>query len=337
MSRPNPKLIAVHGPLPLVSIIVPARNEEDVIGACLESLSRQQDVAFEIILVDDASTDRTAEIARSVSGVDVIPARPLPQGWTGKNNACCTGAMWAKGDWLLFTDADTIHEPHALLTALNDASESHSQMVSFSPKQILGSIWEKMVMPVIFAALARQYPPNKVRDPNSSIAAANGQYLLVEAKSYRELGGHEYVRSEILEDVALAKRFKCSGKKIYFDYGGDVVRTRMYRSLKQLIEGWTKNLALIFPKSLLNALANSAELIILICAAVPLYEAILDSSHRHLAVSTIAFIAIYFRLVVLAQRAHFGWGPSLFAPLGRLFFIILLLRSNIQSKVKKRI
>lgn len=337
LARSNPKSVAVHAPIPLVSIIVPARNEEDVIGDCLGSLSKQQDVAFEIILVDDGSTDRTGEIARSVPGLDVIPARPLPNGWTGKNNACWTGAIWAKGEWLLFTDADTIHEPHALRTALNDAAESQAQMVSFSPKQILGSIWEMMVMPVIFAELARQYPPVKVRDPNSRIAAANGQFLLVEAKTYRELGGHEFVRNDILEDVALAKRFKSSGKKIFFDYGGDVVRTRMYRSLKQLIEGWTKNLALLFPRSLLKSISNSAELIILLCAAITVYDAIADPIHRHLAVSMITLVAVYSRLVVLAQRAHFGWWPSLLAPLGRLFFIILLLRSYIQSKVKKRI
>ena len=120
-------------------------------------------------------------------------------------------------------------------------------MLSYSPEQIAVSFWEMAILPVVFAELARQYPPTKVSDPNSSIAAANGQYILIRREAYDAIGGHTAVASEILEDVALARLVKQSGRKLRFRYAADAVRTRMYRNFAQLREGWTKNLALLFP------------------------------------------------------------------------------------------
>ena len=237
---------------PTVSIIVPARNEEACLGMCLESLAAQSGVLFELIVVDDHSTDRTREIAASLAGahpnnVHVIEAGPLPEGWTGKNNAVTTGARAARGEWLLFTDADTVHLPGSLARALKEAQENHTDLLSYSPEQIAVTFWEMAVLPVVFAELARQYPPSKVSDPNSPDAAANGQYILIKRESYDAVGGHAAVAQDILEDVALARAVKASGRKIHFRYAADAVRTRMYRNFGQLRDGWTKNLALLFP------------------------------------------------------------------------------------------
>ena len=236
---------------PTVSIIVPARNEEANIAACLESLAIQTGVPFEIIVVDDHSTDRTQDIAGSFSprydNVRVIEAAPLPANCTGKNNAVSTGARAARGEWLLFTDADTVHLPGSLARAVAEAKEFNADMLSYSPEQIAVSFWEMAILPVVFAELARQYPPTKVSDPNSSIAAANGQYILIRREAYDAIGGHAAVANEILEDVALARLVKQSGRKLRFRYAADAVRTRMYRNFAQLREGWTKNLALLFP------------------------------------------------------------------------------------------
>jgi len=240
---------------PEVSAIVPARNEEASLGACLESLVSQSGVNFEIIVVNDHSSDRTEEIARSFAGARVIEAGELPAGWTGKNNAVACGIGQAKGEWLLLTDADTVHLPGSLARALAEAKEHKAEMLSYSPEQIAVTFWEMAILPVVFAALARQYPPSKVSDPASPIAAANGQYILIRRDAYEAIGGHAAVAGEILEDVALAKRLKASGRKLLFRYGADAVRTRMYRSLAQLREGWTKNLALLFPRPGLLALA----------------------------------------------------------------------------------
>ncbi|HWZ81611.1 MAG TPA: glycosyltransferase family 2 protein [Terriglobales bacterium] len=231
-----------------VSIIVPARNEEVCLGDCLRSLVSQTGITFEIILVDDQSTDRTRSIAESFSAVRVISPGPLPANWTGKNNAVGAGARVARGKWLLFTDADTVHLPGSLAQAVIEAQENRVDMLSYSPEQIAVTIWELATMPVVFAELARQYPPEKVSDPESPIAAANGQYILVRREAYEAVGGHAAVASSLLEDVALAKVFKTSGRRIRFRYAAKAVRTRMYRSFAQLREGWTKNLVLLFPK-----------------------------------------------------------------------------------------
>ena len=232
---------------PSISVIIPARNEEDNLATCLESLVGQSGVSVEIIVVNDHSTDRTRAIAESFSQVRVIEAGPLPVGWTGKNNAVATGARAAQGEWLLFTDADTVHLPGSLARALKEADENHADMLSYSPEQIAVTFWEMAILPVVFAELARQYPPSKVSDPESPIAAANGQYLLVRRDAYDAVGGHAAVADDILEDVALARAVKSSGRNLRFRYAADAVCTRMYRNYAQIREGWTKNLALLFP------------------------------------------------------------------------------------------
>ena len=241
MSATRPSLIA-----PQVSVIIPARDEEAALGACLESLVSQSGIDFEVIVVDDHSMDRTREIAQSFAKVQVMEAGPLPKGWTGKNNAVATGAGAARGQWLLFTDADTIHSPRSLARTVAEANRNQVDMLSYSPEQITVTFWEVAVLPVVFAELAQQYPPSKVSDPKSPEAAANGQYILIRRETYDAIGGHAAVASEILEDVALARRVKASGYRLRFRYS-EAVRTRMYRTFGQLREGWTKNLALLFP------------------------------------------------------------------------------------------
>ncbi|MGC1451001.1 MAG: glycosyltransferase [Candidatus Sulfotelmatobacter sp.] len=233
---------------PTVSIIVPARNEEACLRDCLQSLVTQSGVVFEIIVVDDHSIDHTREIASSFSTVRVVDAGALPEGWTGKNNAVTTGARQAQGEWLLFTDADTVHLPGSLVRALAEAQENNADLLSYSPEQIAVTFWEMATLPVVFAELARQYPPSQVSDPASPAAAANGQYILVKREAYDAVGGHAAIAGDILEDVALARAVKSSGRKIRFRYAADAVRTRMYRNYRQLRDGWTKNLALLFPK-----------------------------------------------------------------------------------------
>src|SRR5579884_103184 len=259
------------GQVPIVSVIVPARNEEVCLGSCLESLVAQTGIDYEIIVVDDGSTDRTAEIAQSFATargaaglqtrpeVTVIPAPSLPENWTGKNNAMAAGARIAKGKWLLFTDADTVHKPGSLARAVAEAEEHGAALLSYSPEQEVRAFWEKAVMPVIFAELAATYPPSKVSDPSSPIAAANGQYLLISRETYDVVGGYTKIASDLLEDVAMARLLKSSGRKIFFRYGGDAVKTRMYRSWPQMKEGWTKNLAVLFPRPRALAFVRGAE------------------------------------------------------------------------------
>ncbi len=291
-----------------VSVIVPARNEEASLGRCLESLVQQAGVAFEIIVVNDHSTDRTREIAESFetdgrhcdpdlsvphlpksgrygapedvvndeivsdphlpkSGrygaprVRVIDAPELPRGWYGKSNACVAGSKLARGTWLLFTDADTLHKPGSLARAIAEAKGFKAELLSYSPEQEVHGIAERALMPVIFAELASTFRPRDVCNPQSPIAAANGQYLLITREAYDAVGGHAAVANDLLEDVALARRVKQSGRRLRFRVARDAVRTRMYRTWPQMREGWTKNLALLFGRPGRLAALRSLEFV----------------------------------------------------------------------------
>jgi hypothetical protein len=313
---------------PLVSVVVPARNEEACLGACLESIVSQNGPGFEVIVVNDSSTDRTREIALSFPGVQVLEAGTLPAGWMGKNHALAAGARRARGEWLLFTDADTVHLPGSLARALGEVRGRRVEMLSYSPEQEVHELWEKAVMPVIFAELACRYRPAQISDPGSPAAAANGQYLLISREAYEAIGGHAAFADSLLEDVAVAAAVKKSGRRIFFRYGGDAVRTRMYRTFAQLTEGWTKNLALLFPSPVRLAIFRLLEFLLIVASVE---AAILSALYGHvqlaLAAAVLFFILCGF-FVARIRKAHFASGATSLALLGLPLFSYLLLRSR---------
>lgn len=314
---------------PVVSVIVPARDEEACLGACLESLAAQTGIGFEIIVVDDASTDHTREIARSFPSVRVVDAGPPPAGWTGKNNAMAAGARVARGEWLLFTDADTVHLPGSLAGGLAEARREGASLLSYSPQQEVHGFWEKAVMPVIFAELAATYRPSLVSDPRSPAAAANGQYILIARKAYDAIGGHAAVSGSLLEDVALAKAVKGSGRKIFFRFGGNAVRARMYRSFAQLREGWSKNLALLFPSPVQLALLRLTEFVLIVGAAAAAVMALLRGHMRPAVAAAILAVTIYGFLLNRIRKAHFSPEATALSLAGLPLFAYLLLRSKL--------
>ena len=287
----------------------------------------QKDVAFEIIVVDDHSTDHTREIATSFPGVRVIDAGPLPAGWTGKNNAVTAGAKAASGEWLLFTDADTTHLPGSLARSVEEAHRHGAALLSYSPEQIVESFWEKAVMPLIFADLAASYRPSQVSDPKSPAAAANGQYILITREAYDAVGGHAAIAGNLLEDVALARAVKFSGRKIFFRYGGDAVRTRMYRSFAQLREGWTKNLALLFPSPARLAALRAIEFILIVASFAIAAAGLISGRWQSAIVTAILGAILYALFLARIRRAHFRWDADILALFGLPLFSYLLLRS----------
>ena len=316
---------------PAVSVIVPARNEEASLRNCLDSLVAQTNVAFEIIVINDHSTDRTGEIASSFfdKRVRVVEAGTLPPGWTGKNNAVIAGAKVARGEWLLFTDADTVHLPGSLARSIEEATRQHAALLSYSPRQVVKSFWEKAVMPVIFAELAASFRPSKVSDPNSPAAAANGQYLLIARDAYDAVGGHAAIAAKLLEDVALARAVKKSGRKLWFRFGGDAVRTRMYRTFAELREGWTKNLVLLFPSPNRLATLRVLEFILIVSS---LATCITTARHGHFQPAVAAGLLgaiLYAMFLTRIRRAHFSWDTALLALFGLPLFSYLLVRSKL--------
>lgn len=248
----------------MVSAIIPARNEEATIAQAVESLAVQSEIG-EVIVVNDESTDRTAEILRALAAripkLKVLASGKLPAGWVGKNHAAAVGAAAACGDWLLFTDADTYHYPGSARRALADAVEHSAVLVSYSPEQEVGSFWERAVIPFVYGRLAARFSFARVNDPRRPEAAANGQFLLILRDAYAAVGGHTTIASELLEDVALARRVKAHGYGIYFTAPMGVVRTRMYRSFSAMWQGWTKNLYLLAGGNAKTALLELAEVL----------------------------------------------------------------------------
>lgn len=244
----------------MLSVLIPARNEAESIRDCLSSLTQQSESDFllgrdwELIVVDDGSTDTTRKIAQEFAGITVLAAPPLPQDWTGKANALWFGAQRVRGHWLLFTDADTIHEMGNLRRAIHEAERHKVAMLSYSPRQIVQGFWQRATMPLIFADLAHKYPPRLVNDPDSPIAAANGQFLLICAGMYKRVGGHAAVHGSLAEDMELARLCKKIHCGLRFRYAPEAVSARMYRSFRAMCAGWNRNLALLFPDALQRGL-----------------------------------------------------------------------------------
>jgi glycosyltransferase involved in cell wall biosynthesis len=228
-----------------VTAIVPARNEEAVIAACITSLASQPEIA-EILVVNDQSTDATATVVRrlmeKIPNLRLLESGGLPDGWVGKNHALWVGVQQAKCAWLLFTDADAEHERDSASRARQIAQEQGAALVSFSPEQVTETWYEKALVPFIYLRLAKRFSYEKVNDPNSPTAAANGQFLMMRRDVYDAIGGHSSVAGEVLEDVALAMRVKAAGHRIWFGSGTGIVRVRMYRSFQEMWQGWKKNL-----------------------------------------------------------------------------------------------
>jgi glycosyltransferase involved in cell wall biosynthesis len=333
-----------------LTVIVPARNEEDCLGACLQSLVSQSEEIFELgkdwelVVVDDHSRDRTKEIARSYRGVTVLEAGKLEQGWTGKANAVWTAARGARGKWLLFTDADTIHEPGDLRRALHEAVRHRAGVLSYSPRQIVSGFAQRTLMPLIFCELALAYPPAKVSDPAQRIAAANGQFLLVEREAYRRLGGHPSVADKVLEDVQFAFLAKKRHVGLRFRYAEDAVAARMYRTTGALIEGWTKNLKLLFNNALALAFWRALDFFLLFGLPVLAYELwnarLAARSLEWLGagwILALLWVRTLIRFYMRVAKSNFPFFDCLIAPLGLPLFVGLLYRSWFQHRILKRV
>jgi glycosyltransferase involved in cell wall biosynthesis len=333
-----------------LTVIIPARNEEQNLAACLQSLIAQSEDIFqlgrdwELVVVNDHSTDRTAEIARSFPGVTLLEAARLEKGWTGKNNAIWTAARKARGRWLLFTDADTIHEPGDINRAMHEATRHKVGVLSYSPRQLVTGLAQRTLMPLVFSELALAYPPAKVSDPNQRIAAANGQFLLAEREAYRRLGGHPAVADRVLEDVELAFLAKRRKVGLRFRYAPDALSTRMYRTTSAMIEGWTKNLALLFNNTLATCLWKLLDILLLVglpWLAVHLWNARFSPHSLEWLGAGWVLLLLWLRTLVRfysrVAKSNFPFVDCAISPLGLPLFVVLLYRSWFKHRVLKQV
>lgn len=334
------------GEAPFVSVIVPARNEAANIGACVRGLLGSSYPRYEILVVDDRSEDGTTQIASALAehglkNVVVVEGEPLPEGWFGKPWACWQGYRRARGEVLLFTDADTRHEPALLGHAVGALQATGAGLVTVLPRQILGSFWERIVMPQFLIMLMLRYHSanrvNRSREPLDVIA--NGQFILVDREAYEAVGGHEAVRAEVAEDLCLAQRFVAGGQRVFLAHAEDLMWTRMYESLGQIVEGWSKNAAIgsrqtvpTWLRPVVPYLIAAYLLLMWVLPPVMLLASLLtgtDGVVRGWAAGATAISLAYWLLAgarLRTMRAH-----ALLYPLGAAIAAAIFIRSALQG------
>ncbi len=334
---------------PLVSILIPARNEEGNIGKCLESLTRLNYPHFEVIIVDDRSTDQTAAIvegfAKRDARVRLVRNTELQEGWTGKNFALFKGQAHAKGEWLLFSDADTVHAPASLCQSLQFALDKQLDMVTLLPHLTGDTFWEKLLQPIAGAVLMISFPLHKSNNPKSPVGFANGQYMLIKRGMYDRIGTHEALRGYFLEDIAMAKAVKAIRGRMMVVPSPTLYQTRMYKGFKEIWHGWSRIFFYIFEKNFLRLLAN----IVLIFAVslLPVFALIIMIAAWIFAAPLSAYAAavlclalaqvIVMRITVFRYYSLTGVNPyySILNPFGCMIMIGILTDAILKIFSKK--
>lgn len=244
LRSPRFRTDAVEAP-PKVSILLPCKDEQENVAACAADLLAQNYPDLEVIIIDDRSSDGTGEAAQKVAAADsrvkVLHLMDRPAGWTGKTYALTRGMEHATGQWLLFVDADTRHNPDCLSICMAWAQRRQAAMVSLLPKMRCESFWERVNQPLCGIVLMRSYPPELVNADWTGMAFANGQYILVERSVYEATGGHAAVRDKFVEDIYLAREVKLRLKRrVLTAVAPEICSTRMYNDLGTQIQGWAR-------------------------------------------------------------------------------------------------
>lgn len=327
---------------PFISVCVPARNEERDIRACLISLLNQNYPHFEVIAVNDHSTDATGEILRSLarefSNLRVLEGRDLPPDWLGKPFALHQAVQQVKGDYLIFTDADPVFQPHALTTAVHTMIARDLDMLTLMPGTEFGSFWERAVQPVIFGFIAALSRFKKINSPDHTTAMGFGAFIMVKKEVYEQIGGHEGVKHEVLEDVMLAKRAKRAGCRLLAADAKSIFSIRMYHSLKEIWTGWRKNIFIAMKKSILRTLWHIIVVLgFLVTPWLVLFWNILEGT----GILWTGF-ALAGLLMTLAASIHLcdelrlaRWSTFLF-PIGAFVMSAIMINSMFQVLVKKQ-
>ena len=233
------------GTLPFISMLVAAKDEEQVIERCVRTILEQDYPDFELIVINDRSTDRTTEIvaglARQDSRVRLVNIESLPEGWCGKNNAMNSGIVQARGEWLCMTDADCcMTSRQALRAAMSYAQEKRADLLSVLPNLEMHGFWENVVQPVCGGVMVIWYQPDKVNDPAAPQAYANGAFMLMQRAAYDAIGGHASVKDKVNEDMHMAAGIKRKGLRLCVIRNEGLYKVRMYTSLKQILRGWSR-------------------------------------------------------------------------------------------------
>jgi len=327
----------------LVSVIIPARNESAVIETVVTSVLASAYQPIEVVVVDDRSTDdtaaRVAELALRDSRLRLLPGQDLPPGWYGKPWACLQGYHSARGDLLLFTDADTRHAPELLGRAVGALRESGADLLTIAPQQRCETFWERIVMPQIWLLLGIRYHPDRVnRSRRLRDVIANGQFILMPRSSYEALGTHEAVRGEVAEDLALAQAVVRQGGRLHFAFAERLMETRMYHGLGPLIEGWSKNIFLGGRRSFPEEPVRRALVPVILALAFGFWLApplaaglgAMGGDPAPAAVAATVLGALFWCLICFGMRIPPAYGLGY--PLGAAMALYIAMRSTLRGR-----
>jgi len=314
IDQKSPEVSPAFAPLddaPLVSIIVAAKDEEDNIEVCVTSILRQDYPNFELIVVDDRSRDKTPEILGRLSQADqrlsVIRIDQLPPGWSGKNHALHQGAQAARGEWFLLLDADAVLSPANLSSALSYAHSQKIDLLSLIPLLRNKTFWEKVLVPYISGVLLLRFPLAKVNDPQKKTSLALGLYMLMRRGAYESIGGHEAVKSLLLEDMTMARSLKDKGLNLHVALGREVLSNRMYKGFAAIWRGWVRIFYVTFiqgGRSFITALFL-IPLLMLFPAASPIIAVVRLLSSPSLWAWGLLALAILVNIVLITALAKF--------------------------------
>jgi chlorobactene glucosyltransferase len=330
----------------LVSVIIPARNEATTIERVVRSILASTYGPLELLVVDDRSTDDTFRRVERIQDdrVRVVRGGDLPDGWYGKPWACYQGYQEARGELLLFTDADTYHQPELLERAVGALLTQGVDLVTVSPVQRCVTFWERIVMPQIWFLLALRYTPGSVnRATRRRDVIANGQFILTTRSAYVAAGTHRAVRHEVAEDLALAQAYLGTGRKLHFSHAERLMETRMYQGLAHMVEGWSKNVYLGGRRSFPDEPIQRALVPVILVIALGFWlvpPAVLVgglvsprlAQYSGSALAAIAYSAVFWMLICHGMRipALYGLGY----PLGALVALYIVLRSTWRGERK---
>ena len=316
-----------HG---VVSVLIPARDEERNLAHCLDTVLRQGEVLKEILVYNDHSVDGTAEIISRYAKMDnrlrPVAAAPLPAGWCGKNFACAQLANEARGEWLLFLDADVRLLDGAAARMLSETRERKLPLLSCWPRQTVVGFWEKALMPMLNFVVFTLFPaPLSLERMDASLGLAHGACLLVERESYTAFGGHAMVRGEIFEDTRLAQEWRASGRRGVCLDGRGVVNVRMYGSFREIWDGFQKNFFPGFRRESSFWTFMAFHLVVFLCPFIMIPFAMNDGARASVLLITIASVLLI--RILLAIRFGQSWWSVLLHPVSETILIALGLAS----------
>jgi len=319
-----------------VSVVIPARNEEQDLADSLNSILAQKGVELEVIVVNDHSSDRTGQIAESFAKSDprvqVIHDPPLLPGWLGKCNALQHGAMAATGEYLLFSDADIIHKQGDIAASLSLKEKRGYDLLSFMPKFLINLFWESVMVPMYFMGIVLYLTP-RIEDPKYSEAAASGAFILVDSSVFRSAGGFEKVRGEMYDDVTFAKLVKQSGFKVGFRLAPDLIQVQLFKKNQEAFWGTTKNVLMVGKGK--PWVAVPAAFLSLLLFGPPLYAVcsgalagLTEGKAILVFVSGLAVYGFQYASLFLSRRIfRFQWFKALFFPLSAVVATCCITRA----------